>query len=91
MRRDDFDQTAGFRYAMKLTDEGHYVRNVFDYVPTNDQIKFVIAERIRQDTQVMNDVSVCPRVGIYSDRARIFVLPATNVKNLLGRCGCGFR
>ena len=87
VRRNDFYQSAGFSYAVKLADERHDVGDVLDYVTTNDLIKFVIAERIREDTQVVNDVRVRPRVGIYSDRARILVLTAANVQSLLRSCG----
>ena len=62
VRRYYFYQPRRLSYAMKLADKRHNVGNVLDYVAANDLIEFVIAERVRQHTQVVNHVGVRPRI-----------------------------
>ena len=47
MRRDELNFSAVSRDAVKLGDESHHVRHVFDDVTRNDQIEFVIRKRVR--------------------------------------------
>ena len=85
VRRYDLYQTRGPGYAMKLADERHDVRNVLNDVTTNDFIKFVVGKRIGDRAQVVQDIGVGPRIRVYSDRARIFILATSYVENLSWR------
>ena len=62
VRRDYPDYPAWLRYAMKLAHERHDVGNMLDHMAANDLVKFVVRERIGQDAQVVNDVSLGARV-----------------------------
>lgn len=62
MRRYDFYQTRWFSNAVKFANERHDVRNVLDHVATNDLVKFVVAEWIRQHAEIVKDVSIGTRI-----------------------------
>jgi hypothetical protein len=87
VRRNDFYQTRRFSYAMKLANKRHDVRNVLNDVTANDFIKFVVGKRVRDRAQVVKDIGVGPRIRIYSNCARIFVLATSYVENFSWRRG----
>ena len=87
MRSDDVDSTAGFCDAIQLSDKGHNVRHMFRDVAADDFIKFVIRERIRNDAEVMNHVSMAFGIRVDPDRSGRFVPAATNIENFLGWTG----
>ncbi len=66
---------------MQLRDETDYIRNVLDYVTTNDLFKLIVAERIGKGSKIVNNVCMAQRVCINTDRAGKFVLTTANVKN----------
>lgn len=80
MRRNDFQFAPGLRNPVKFVHESENVRNMFDDMPANNFIKLAITEGIRKDAKVMYDVSVTARVRIDANRARYFILAATDVQ-----------
>jgi len=60
MRRDDFYQPSRLGYAMKLANEGHYVRHVFNNMTADDLVKFVIRKGIRNGAEVVDNICVGP-------------------------------
>ena len=83
MRSDDFDQTTWFSNSVKFANKRHYVRHVFDHMPANDLVKLIVRERIRKDSEIVNDVSMTARVRVDADCARKLVLTTTDVENSL--------
>ena len=69
MRRDESDAPAVFRNAVKLGDESHYVRHVFDDVARDDQIEFVVGKRVGNFAEVVNHVGGRARIVVEPDRA----------------------
>jgi hypothetical protein len=57
----------------------------------NDLIKLIIGKRVRQYAEIVDDVCGGTRIRIDSDRAWVFVLPATDVENFLRGYGAGLR
>ena len=84
MRRDDLYPAAGFRNAMKLAHERHYIGNVFDDVAANDSIKFVVSEWIGHDAKIVDDVGVRAWIRVNANGAGKFILATTDVQNLFG-------
>ena len=82
VRSDYLYSSAWFRYAMKFGDKAHHIGNVLDHVTADYFIELIFSERVRDPTEIVNHISVCSGVGVDADCARIFVLTATNVKNL---------
>src|ERR1044072_2536850 len=74
---------AGFRDAMKFSDEPDHVRHTLDHMAANNLFKLVVAERIRKDAEIVNDVGVTARVRVDADRAGKFILAAAYVQNSL--------
>ena len=87
MRRDYVDPTAGLGDAIQLGNKGHNIRHMFCDVAADDLIKFVIRERIGNDAEIMNHISMAFRVRVDPDCACRFVPAATNVENFLGWAG----
>ena len=81
MRRDDFQNAAGFRDAMQLGNETKHVRHMLDDVTTNDLFELVVRERIWKRSQIVNDVCMTQAICIDADRAGKLVLTAADVKN----------
>jgi hypothetical protein len=50
-------------------------------VTTDDLVEFVVRKGIGDSSKIVDDVRMGPRVGIYSNGARVFVLPTPNVEN----------
>ena len=50
-------------------------------VTTDDLVEFVVRKGIGDCSKIVDDVRMGPRVGIYSNSARVFVLPTPNVEN----------
>ena len=50
-------------------------------VTTDDLVEFVVWKGIGDNSKIVNDVRMGPRVGIYSHGARVFVLPAPDIEN----------
>src|SRR5256885_11149642 len=87
MRSNYIDPTAGFCDAIQLSNKGHHIRHMFGDVTADDLIKFVIRERIRNDAEIMNHISMAFRVRVDSDCPWRFVPAATNVENFPGWAG----
>ena len=66
---------------MQLRYETEHVRHVLDYVSTNDLFKFIVAERIRKVSEVVNHISVTQTIRVDTDRAGILVLTTADIKN----------
>ncbi len=81
MRRNELYASAVFRNAVKLGDESHHVGNVFDNVVGDDEIKFVVRERIRNDSQIVNHVSRRARVVVQANRAFVLIRAAADIEN----------
>lgn len=84
MRCDDVNAAARFGNAMQFGDKGHYIGNVFEHMATDDLVEFVISKGVGNDAQIVNDIRLGSGIRINPDRARVFVLAATDVKNSLG-------
>src|SRR5437762_812678 len=89
MRGDYVDATTRLCDAIHLGNKGHNVRHMFCDVAADDLIKFVIRERIRNDAEIMNHISMAFGIRVDPDRACRFVPAATNVENFLGWAGAG--
>src|SRR2546426_3505024 len=87
MRSDYVDAATRSCDAIQLSDKGHHIRHMFCDVTADDLIKFVIRERIRNDAEVMNHISMTFGVGVDPDRSCRFVPAATNVENFPGWAG----
>jgi len=70
---------------MQLVYEPKHIRNMLDHVTTNDLFKFIISERIRKRSEIVNNISMAQPVCVNTDRARKFVLTATYVEDLFLR------
>ena len=55
---------------------------MLDDVTTDYLVEFVIWEGIGQDAQVVNDIRLGSGIRIYSNRAGIFILSTSDIKNL---------
>lgn len=62
VRSDDFDQTRRFSDSVEFANKGHYVRHVFDNMPADDYVEFVVRKRIRKSSEVVNDVRIGPGI-----------------------------
>ena len=91
VRRKDFQSTARFCDPVQFRNEAKYVRNVLDHVATNDLFKLIVAERIRERSEIVNDVCMTSRVRVDADGAGKLVLTTANVEDVfLSRCRCSF-
>ena len=79
----DLQSAAGFRDPVQLCDETKHIWNVLDHMTANDLFKLIVAERIRECSEIVNDVCMASRVRVDADRAGKFVLTTTNIKDLL--------
>ena len=86
---DDLDQTAGLRDSMQLIDEAQHVGHMFDNVATDDLIEFVVAKRIRKESEIVNQVGLRPWVRVDADCAGKFILATAYVQNLARDFGGG--
>ena len=77
----DLQPAAGFGDAVQLSYKTKHIRNMLDDVATDDLFKFVVAERIGERTEIVNDVCMAARVCIDADRAGKLVLTAADIKN----------
>ena len=62
MRRDDLDAAPRLSDPVKLRNKSHYVGNVFNYVAADHLIEFVVGERIRHDSQIVDHIGMTARV-----------------------------
>lgn len=85
MRCDDLQDAAGFGNAMQFGNKTQHVGNVLDDVTTNDLFEFVVRERIRKRSQIVNDVCMTSTISIDADRAGKLVLTTADVENLFLR------
>ena len=61
---------------------------MFDHMTTNDLVELIIGKRIRNDTEIVNDVGMTARVGVDTDRAGKFILTTPDVQySSLSRSG----
>src|ERR1700752_347735 len=72
---------AGLCDAMQLIHETENVGNVLDNMPANYFSKFIIVERIRKHSEIMNHVCMTQRIGIDPDCAGKFVLTTTDIED----------
>jgi hypothetical protein len=79
VRRDEFDSSARSGDAMKLRDEGHHIRHMLGHMATDDFVKLIIIERIRDDAEVVYHIRIGARVEIHADCARMLVASAANI------------
>ena len=80
MRSDDLQHPAWLRDAMQLVDETEHVGDMLDNVATNDFFEFVVRERIRKRSQIVNDVCMTSTISIDADRAGKLVLTTADVE-----------
>ena len=83
VRSNDLQSATGLRDPVQLSDETNHIRNVLDHMTANDLFKLIVAERIRERSEIVNDVCMASRVRVDADRAGKFVLTTTNIKNSL--------
>src|SRR5215213_10057835 len=84
MRRENLQLAARFRDAMKFRHEPENVGNVLYHVTADDLFKLAVVERIRKDSEIVNDVSMTSRIRIDTDRGN-FVGPQSTSRMSLGR------
>ena len=80
---DNLDSSPRLRDPVQLVNEAKDVRNMLDNVATDNFVELVVTKRIRKDSQIMNDVGLRARIRIDADCAGKFILPASNIQNLL--------
>src|SRR5206468_7798260 len=81
----DRNGTAWLGNSIEFRDEGHNIRHMLDYVPTDDLVEFIIGKRIRNIAEIMNYICVCLWIRIYADRAWRFVPATTDIKDFFLR------
>ena len=54
---------------------------MLDNVTTDDLVEFVVRKGIGDSSKIVDDVRMGPRVGIYANGARVFVLTTPDVEN----------
>src|SRR5215813_8288865 len=74
--------------AMQLGNKRHHVRNVFDHMATDYLVKLIGRERVRQYSQIVNDISMTAWIRIDANSAGVFILPTAYVKDLSRSFGC---
>lgn len=87
MRCKDLELAAGLRDAMQLRDESDHIRHVLNYMAADNLFKLIVTERIRKDTEIVEDISMTARIRIDADRAGKLVLSAADVQNSFGGFG----
>src|SRR5690349_8145783 len=89
MRRDDLQLAAGLCDAMQLIHETENVGHVLDNMTTNYFFEFIVSERIRKNSEIVNNIRMARTIRIDPDSAGKFVLTTTDIKDLfLRRCRC---
>ena len=85
VRCNDLYFPAGLCDAMQLIHKAENVRHVLDHMPANYFFKFIIGERVRKDSEIMNHICMTQTIRIDPDRAGKFVLTTTDIKDLFLR------
>src|SRR6185437_8830140 len=80
MRRDNQNLAARREQPVKLLHTSDHIGNVLDDVNCTNKAKLAVGERIRKAVQVAQDVGPARRIAVDSDRTRIFLNAATDVK-----------
>ena len=86
MRRNNLQFAARLRDAMQFSDEAEHVRHVLDDVTTDYLFEFVVAKRIWEGAEIVNDISMTQTVCVDADRSGKFVLTTTYVEDLHRAC-----
>ena len=81
MRRDDLQFAAGLGDAMQLIHEAENIGNMLDHMPANYFFEFIVVERIRKDSEIMNHICMTQTIRIDPDRAGKFVLTTTDIED----------
>jgi hypothetical protein len=82
MRCDDVQFAAGLCDAMQLIYETENVGNMLDNMTANYFFEFIIVERIRKDSEIVNHICMTQTIRVDADRAGKFILTTTDVENL---------
>ena len=82
MRRNDKEMTAGFGNTVQFVYKAQDVWDVFDHMPADNFVEFIVLKWIREVTKIVNDVSVRSRITIDAHRVRKFILTTTNIEDL---------
>ena len=85
MRRNNLQFAARLRDAMQFSDEAEHVRHVLDDVKTDYLFEFVVAKRIWEGAEIVNDISMAQSIRVDTDRAGKLILTTANVENLFLR------
>lgn len=78
---DDLQFAAGLCDAMQLIHETENVGNMLDHMPANYFFKFIVSERIRKHSEIMDHVCMTQTIRIDPDRAGKFVLTTTDIED----------
>ena len=70
---------------MQFINEPEHIRNMLDYVATNDLVKLIISEWVRKRSEIVNDISMTSSICVDTDRSGKFVLTTTYVEDLAPR------
>lgn len=82
VRSEEPDTAAAAGDAVELGYKSHDVRHVLGDVIGDDEIEFVIRERVRDVAEVMDNIGGSSRVVIEADRALMLIRSAADIKNL---------
>lgn len=77
----DLQPPAGLGDAVQFSHKSKHIRNMLDDVSTDDLFKFIVAERIRERAEIVNDVCMTAWIRIDANRAGKLVLTAADIKN----------
>src|SRR2546423_1691242 len=82
VRGDDQNSATRPGDAMKLGDKRHHIRHMLSDVTANDVVELVIRKRIRNRSEIVNDICMGLGICVDADRARCLIPATTNIKNL---------
>ena len=79
--RNDLQFAARLCYAVQLSNETKHIRHVLNNVTTDNLFKFIVVERIRKVSQIVNYICMTQAIRIDADRAGKLVLTTADVEN----------
>src|SRR5256885_16483101 len=85
MRRQQPYPSTRLCYSMQFGNKRDHIGHMLDDVIGNDQLKLTIGKRVRQLTQIVNNVGAGAWVVVQPNSTRRFIYSAADVKDL--HCG----
>ena len=67
--------------AVELGHECHHIGHVFDDMSRNNEIEFIVRERIGHDSKVVNHIGSRLWIAVESNRTFVFICSAPYIEN----------